>query len=327
MARPARHDTVHLIASLGGHLELLEGVAPAFDDLRRVWITSEGVRAQRLRERGEEVRTLPRLDRSNLSPGPLTAGLRLALRERPRLVVTSGAGIALPFALAARAVGARLIFLETMARVNSGSITGRVLSRCSSHVLVQWPELRSQYPKARICRPQLLEGVDRVGEARGEGTFVTVGSHDEPFDRLLRAVEDAAASGVLPAPVIAQVGVGRSRSTVLTSTDFMSPGEFRRAVERACVVVTHGGAGALATVLRAGKKPLTMARRQDHGEHVDDHQLQLVGKLAELGLAVPIGDRIGADAVAAAGQPLAAPSDLAALPAMVDELRQALAAA
>jgi UDP-N-acetylglucosamine transferase subunit ALG13 len=163
-----------------------------------------------------------------------------------------------------------------------------------------------------------------VGDAGGEGTFVTVGSHDVPFDRLLQAVEDAAATGVLPAPVTVQTGVGSAPSPYVAATDFLSPQEFGRAVERAHVVVTHGGAGAIATVLRAGKKPLVMARRHDRGEHVDDHQLELAGKLADLGLAVPIADAIGADAVAAVAQPLAAPAELLALPSMADEIARAL---
>jgi UDP-N-acetylglucosamine--N-acetylmuramyl-(pentapeptide) pyrophosphoryl-undecaprenol N-acetylglucosamine transferase len=316
--------TVHLIASLGGHLELLEGLAPAFAPMRRVWITSEGVRAESLRQRGEEVRTLPRIDRSSLSPGAVAAGVRLAVRERPRLVVTSGAGFAVPFALTGRALGARVVFLETMARVRSGSVTGRLLSRLGSDVLVQWPELSRRYPHARVCRPRLLEGVDQAGGAGGVGTFVTVGSHDAPFERLLRAVEEAAARGILPRPVRAQVGVGSSSSPDLETVDFLSPPEFRAAVDGARVVVTHGGAGAIATVLRSGGRPLVMARRRDRGEHVDDHQLELTEKLAALGLAVPIVDAVGADAVAAATQPVAPPADLLALPSMADEVARAL---
>jgi UDP-N-acetylglucosamine--N-acetylmuramyl-(pentapeptide) pyrophosphoryl-undecaprenol N-acetylglucosamine transferase len=316
---------VHLIASLGGHLELLERVAPAFEGMRRVWITSEGARAASLRARGEEVRTLPRLDRSQRSPAALVAGIRLAVRERPTLVVTSGAGLAIPFSLTARAMGARLVFLETMARVTSGSLTGRVLSRVAADVLVQWPELRAQYPRARICRPLLLEGVDRVGRADGEGTFVTVGSHDVPFHRLLRAVEAAAEDGVLPGPVRAQVGVGESGFASVETTQFMSPDEFGEAVERARVVVCHGGAGALATVLRSGKRPLVMARRHDYGEHVDDHQLDLTAKLGALGLVVPIDDGIAPADVDTAGTPLDAPAELSVLPSLLDDLRRTVA--
>lgn len=318
-------DTVHLIGSLGGHLELLERVGPAFAHMRRVWITSEGVNAESLRARGEQVRTLPRLDRSSLAAGGVAAGVALALRERARLVVTSGAGLAIPFSLVSRARGARLIFLETMARVTGGSLTGRVLSRSTPDVLVQWPELRAQYPRARVCRPLLLEGVGRVGRSEGRGTFVAVGSHDRPFPRLLEAVEAAAVSGVLPSPVLAQTGVGSLRSPHIETAEFLSPTAFGEAIRDARVVVTHAGAGAIATMFRAGHRPLVMARRKDRGEHVDDHQLDLVGKLGRLGLVIELADRIAPAHVDAARTATAVPDELSRLPSMLDELTEVLA--
>jgi UDP-N-acetylglucosamine transferase subunit ALG13 len=292
MVRRPRGREVHLVASLGGHLELLQALAPEVQDRRRVWITSEGSRAESLRGAGETVRTLPRLDRGSLRPSSLLAGVRLALRERPRLVVTTGAGLAVPFALTARLLGARLVFVETMARVTSGSMTGRLLSRAGAATLVQWPELRAVYPAATVCRPTLLEGVPELGSAEGRGTFVTVGSHDEPFDRLLGAVDRAAAAGVLPEPLTVQYGVSERPPGHGEVLPFVSPERFAAAVRAAAVVVTHGGAGAIATVLRAGKVPLVMARSAARHEHVDDHQVQLVARLEELGVVVQVTGEI-----------------------------------
>ena len=318
--------TVHLIASLGGHLELLDTVAPALDGFDRVWITSEGSRAESLRTRGEAVRTLPRLDRSSATAGALLAGVRLAAAERPRLVLTSGAGLALPFTLASRALGARVMWLETMARVTSGSLTGRIVSRVADQVIVQWPELRRQYPRALVCRPTLLEGVERLGGASGEGTFVTVGSHDAAFDRLLRAVEAAAEAGVLPQPVTVQTGCGAAASGAIRAVDYMSPEDFGAAVRGARVVVCHGGAGAIATVLRAGKRPLVMPRRQRLGEHVDDHQLDLVAKLSDLGLAVTVDGPIAPGDVQLSVEPQEVSPRLASAPSVRSTLAAVVAA-
>ena len=288
MPRQRSDDRVHLIASLGGHLELLHALAPAVSGRPRVWITSEGSRAESLRRSGETVRTLPRLDRGSLRLSTLLAGVRLALRERPSLVVTSGAGLAVPFAAVARLFGARLVFVETMARVTSGSMSGRLLSRLGADMVVQWPELQRVHPRAVVCRPTLLEDVATVRSGGGGGTFVTVGSHDAPFDRLLAVVDDAADAGLLPAPITVQAGVSTRRQRHGTSTAFLSPEEFREAVLRADVVVSHAGAGAVATALRVGKVPLVMPRRAALGEHVDDHQVQLVARLDEMGLVVQL---------------------------------------
>ncbi|MCZ2803677.1 glycosyltransferase [Modestobacter sp. VKM Ac-2983] len=300
MTGRAQDHRVHLIASLGGHLELLHGLLPALSDRERVWITSEGARAESMRASGERVHALPRLDRSSLRLSAIVAGAVLALRERPHLVITSGAGLAVPFAVVARLLGAQLVFIETMARVTGGSHTGRFLRRCGARVIVQWPDLLRVYPDATVCRPMLLEDVAALGERPGTGTFVTVGSHDVPFHRLLDAVDDAAEDGVLPAPLVVQTGVSARSRRHGEFHQFLSPDEFRAAVEKSGTVVTHGGAGAIATALRNGRMPLVMARTADRGEHVDDHQEQLVSRLDELGAVVQISDRITADMVARA---------------------------
>ena len=301
--RAGRSPTVYLVASLGGHLELLTVTVGDLRGVDRVWVTSEGARAESLRRDGDQVRTLPRLDRSSLSLRTVLAGVVLALRERPRLVVTSGAGLAVPFCLVARLLGARLVFVETMARVSSGSSSGRLLSRFSEHVLVQWPELLHTYPRAVLCRPALLEGVAVLGGGGGSGTFVTVGSHDQPFDRLLSAADRASQASVLPQPVFAQRGVSGLVPAAMATADFVSPVEFSRRVDEASVVVTHGGAGAMATALRAGRRPIVVARRSSASEHVDDHQAELVAKLDQLGLVVLVEEDITADDVARATTP------------------------
>lgn len=309
-----------LAASLGGHLELLDALRPAFADRPRVWVTSPGSRADALRAAGERVCTLPRMDRANPSLANVRAGVALARALRPRLVVTSGAGVVLPFCLAARALGARVVFLETMARVDDGSLTGRVLSRVAQRVFVQWSELTRVYPTATVCRPALLEAVGTIGRADGTGTFVTLGSHDQRFDRLLDLVDDATRRGVLPSPVVAQVGGSTGDRRTFATVAYLSPAAFAEQVQRASVVVTHGGAGAIATVLRSGARPLVLARRSDHHEHVDDHQRQLVGKLDRLGLVVDAAAGIDAQAVARTRDTQDAQAAFAGLPRLADAL-------
>ena len=321
--RAARTSRVHLVASLGGHLELLTELEPALGDRPRTWVTSEGARAQSLRARGERVLTLPRLDRSKLTPRALTAGLWLAAKERPAVVVTSGAGLVVPFTLVARALGAKVIFTETMARVATGSTSGRILARFADAFFVQWPELADRYAEARVCRPLLLEGVPTGAVAEGVGTFVTVGSHDQPFDRLLALVEQAVSAGVLPEPVFVQSGVSDSLPASLPGEAFISPEDFSRRVREAEVLVSHGGAGAIATMLRAGKRPIVVARRGDLAEHVDGHQAELIDKLDSLQLVVQVRQTITAADVGRTTQPLVVPGD--GRPSLVDALAASIA--
>lgn len=74
--------------------------------------------------------------------------LRLMLRVRPQVVLTTGAGIAIPCALLGKLLGARLIFVETVAVVGHLSRTGALLYKFADLFIVQWPDLCRTHPRA-----------------------------------------------------------------------------------------------------------------------------------------------------------------------------------
>jgi UDP-N-acetylglucosamine transferase subunit ALG13 len=324
---------VHIVTSAGGHIELLTAVRNAFDGYRRVWIVQPSLRAQVLARQGEQVLELPQYERRGgrvrflgqlLRNVALAA--RVALRDRPRAVVTAGSGATVPFCVFSRLLGARIVFVETMARVTGPSSSGRVLSRLASRVLVQWPDLAASYRRATVCQPALLRSVGSRPAEPGQGVFVGVGTHSQPFDRLLEIVDRAVGSGVLSGPVVAQGGPSTYQPKHYELTDWLAPDEVTEAIARAEYVVSHAGSGLLSGALRAGRRPLVLPRLERHGEHYDDHQLQIVAKLGELGLAVPIQDEIGPSDLAAARAPLPAPSSWAFAPDVEDALRSELEA-
>ena len=315
---------VHLAGSPGGHLDLLAALATGLgDDVDRVWVTGPGRRADDLLARGETVRVVPDTGRAirPLVRNVLAAG-RLVLRTRPRLVICSGAGLTVAFCLFARALGAKLLWVETTARVDDASRSGRLVSRFAERVFVQWPETAGRYPGAVLCRPALWEEVrPPAGEAR-EGTFVAVGTHGAPFDRLLAAVDDAVGAGVLPTPVVAQAGPSAYRPRHYATVPWLTAEEVELCARRAQVVVCHAGSGIIAATLRSGRAPLVLPRLRVHGEHVDDHQAQLAHKLAESGLAVVLDGEIRREQVAAGTRlSLARPEDA---PAVADAVRDAI---
>ena len=65
---------------------------------------------------------------------------RLVRRERPRVVISTGAGVAVPFLWAARIYGARVIYVESFARTSGLSLTGRLVRPVVHRLFVQWPE-------------------------------------------------------------------------------------------------------------------------------------------------------------------------------------------
>jgi UDP-N-acetylglucosamine--N-acetylmuramyl-(pentapeptide) pyrophosphoryl-undecaprenol N-acetylglucosamine transferase len=313
-------------ASAGGHLDLLTTLAgPVLDGGAATWVTSDTPRGRALRDDHDQVEVVPEYGRHPLRLlRNLLASARIVRRRRPRTVVTSGAGVVVPFVLLARAFGARVVMIETMARVTSPSMTARLLSRVAATTVVQWPELRGALPGAVVCRPTLLERIPEAPATPGEGTFVAVGTHAVAFQRLLEAVGKAADSGALPLPIRAQVGdSGWSHPSVETS-DWIPREELERRIFESEVVVCHAGAGIISSALSAGRRPIVVPRRVDLGEHVDDHQLQLARKLGEWGLVVPVEGAIDAAAVARVREPLHLPPELDEAPSAADVLRREL---
>lgn len=311
------------MSSHGGHLELLEQLAPVLDVPSRAWVTAPSAQADDLRLRGERVMLVPNPGRSPLGVARNAAATARAFRAlRPDLVVSSGANVAVPFCLLARARGVPLVFVETMARVRRGSLSGRMLAPLARHVLVQWPELRESYPHADVCRPALLEGIPARRAAAGRGTFVAAGSHGQPFDRLVALAERGAAEGLLPGPVTVQA-LTELRPTHVEVLPRLPAEELRRRVADAGVVITHGGAAILSLALRSGRMPLVLPRRRSHDEHVDDHQVDMVEALDRRGLVVSLDRQELPSALAEADRRW--PSDPAASlegPPLAERLRE-----
>ncbi|WP_338465430.1 PssD/Cps14F family polysaccharide biosynthesis glycosyltransferase [Shouchella rhizosphaerae] len=70
------------------------------------------------------------------------------IKFRPHYVISTGAGVVLPFLISAKIFGAKIIFIESFAKVNSPTLTGRIVYRFADYFFVQWEEMLVHYPKA-----------------------------------------------------------------------------------------------------------------------------------------------------------------------------------
>jgi beta-1,4-N-acetylglucosaminyltransferase len=80
--------------------------------------------------------------------------LKILYKNRPDIIVSTGAGVAVPFFYVGKLLGSKLIFIESAGRTNSPSLTGRLVYPVSDKFLLQWKELKRFYPKGRF-----LEGL------------------------------------------------------------------------------------------------------------------------------------------------------------------------
>jgi UDP-N-acetylglucosamine transferase subunit ALG13 len=121
--------------------------------------------------------------------------------------------------------------------------------------------------------------------------FVTVGTHEQPFDRLLRAVDELAEAGALPCGVFCQTGYS-SYEPAVPFARMLPFEEMQRRIEEATAVVTHGGPGSILPVLSASKPLVLVPRQQRFGEHVDDHQVAFCRRLSR-DRGIPLVEDIG----------------------------------
>jgi UDP-N-acetylglucosamine transferase subunit ALG13 len=111
--------------------------------------------------------------------------------------------------------------------------------------------------------------------------FVTVGNALQGFRRLLDAVDAANERGEIDAEVIIQSGHNPDfQPRYCTAIPFMPIEEFNDLMERADLIICHGGCGPQLQAIRLGKTPVVMPRRKKYNEIISDHQLQLVRVLA-----------------------------------------------
>lgn len=114
--------------------------------------------------------------------------------------------------------------------------------------------------------------------------FITVGSQKFQFDRLLRAVDELVANGTIKDEVFAQSGASNYKPEHYESKNFLNREEFQDAMEHSTIIITHGGTGAIIGAIKRGKKVVAVPRLKKYGEHVDDHQLQLISQFTKSNL-------------------------------------------
>lgn len=114
--------------------------------------------------------------------------------------------------------------------------------------------------------------------------FITLGSQKFQFNRLLIAVDQLIEAGIITEEVFAQVGYSDYVPRKYKFKKFLDRQEFSNIMDRADIVITHGGTGAIIGALKKGKKVIAVARLSKYGEHVDDHQLQLIEQFKEQNL-------------------------------------------
>ena len=113
--------------------------------------------------------------------------------------------------------------------------------------------------------------------------FVCVRSRDYQFNRLLKALDELVAEGKIDHEIVAQTGLSEYEPKHYTWYRYLDQDVFKDYQQKADLIISHGGTGALVGALKLGKQVIAVPRLARYGEHIDDHQTQVCGALTAEG--------------------------------------------
>jgi UDP-N-acetylglucosamine:LPS N-acetylglucosamine transferase len=148
----AKAVDVLLVCSSGGHLLQLLALREVWSPYAHRWVTSDRSDARSLL--ADEPVTFAYWPTSrnvkNLVRNTFLSW-RVLRETRPRVVLTTGAATAVPFAWLGRLFGARVVYIESLTRIEAPSLSLRLIAPVASRLYVQWPDLQRTVPKARYA--------------------------------------------------------------------------------------------------------------------------------------------------------------------------------
>lgn len=113
--------------------------------------------------------------------------------------------------------------------------------------------------------------------------FITLGTQDKPFNRLLEAVQREIDNGNIKDKVVVQAGYTKFKSKDMEIFDLIPMDEFDKLMNKCDLLITHGGVGSIVGGLNKNKVVIAAARLEKYGEHLNDHQLQIIDNFSKAG--------------------------------------------
>ncbi len=140
---------IGLVGSSGGHLTHLYMLKPTWEKYERFWVTFDKEDARSLLKDEKVYPCYYPTNRNikNLIRNTFVAW-KVLRKEKPDILVSSGAAVAVPFFYLGKLMGKKLIYIEVFDRVDKATLTGRLVYPITDQFIVQWEEQLQVYPKA-----------------------------------------------------------------------------------------------------------------------------------------------------------------------------------
>lgn len=141
-----KSEKICIVSSCGGHLTEVRALRPVYEGYEHFYVLNDRV----LLPKDMEGKTyfIRHSERDWLFLVNLWEAWRILRKERPALILTTGAGPAIPFGLAGKIMGVQSLYIETFTRVAKPSWTGRIMYFLADRFFYQWKPLERYFPKA-----------------------------------------------------------------------------------------------------------------------------------------------------------------------------------
>jgi UDP-N-acetylglucosamine:LPS N-acetylglucosamine transferase len=281
---------VCLTASTGGHLSELEAFADVFARHETFLVTTPSPYSASVMPtiRRRYVRRIAR-NPANLIVN-FFESVRIVLQEKPDVIVSTGAGDSVSLMCVAASLGIPVVFAESMARVSTMSLTGRIVRRWVTLTLVQWRSLLGRYPRAVWVSSSIQLKRPVQPFPASPSIVVLTGTAEHGFDRLLRGLDQLIEGGKLPSTIFAQIGHSEYLPRNYAYVRFLPHSRLIDAIRACDLVITHDGAASMREALSLGKRTIVFPRRSRAGELAYRSNLELASHLAGLGWVEVVED-------------------------------------
>ena len=138
-----------LVGSSGGHLAHLNMLKPFWKDEERFWVTfdKEDARSILKDEKMYSCHFPTNRNLKNLFKNTFLA-IKVLKKEKPDVIISSGAAVAVPFFYIGKLFGAKTVYIEVFDRIDKPTVTGKLVYPVTDKFIVQWEEMKNVYPKA-----------------------------------------------------------------------------------------------------------------------------------------------------------------------------------
>jgi UDP-N-acetylglucosamine transferase subunit ALG13 len=276
---------IALVSTGGGHFEQMTNLSDFYSCYKHFWITNRSKQTEGyLKKERTYYIEMAHFKRPWTYLSQIAPVSKIFAREKPTHVLSTGSGRTafIPF-LVSRLLKIKFIYIDTFSRVRGHSKFGTFLLKTGNKIYTQWED--PQTKKAIYIGPIFKQQGNCNKDPNSKYIFVTVGTRDEPFTRLLKGVEDLVRKGEMEEKVIMQAGNTKYSSDYVEAFDFCRPEKIDEFILNARYVITQESAGIGAQCLKYGTRFIVMPREYQYGElpTKSDMKEDLHYKLEELG--------------------------------------------